>query len=253
MAKPDVFNQKTLQDETTPRYKSKDGFVEVPVYRGFGEIYKLWNDVILHNKCIVLGGYVRYMCSPNLEPVPAGDLDLYCPEQETYEKVLKIFSDYDMTIKHENDVSISYSKLTIEDHLFPCPDIQLIKPMAQGVIVTQGNLQEIISNFDFTVIRIGLLSPTTALADADFIHDETEKLLRIKNIHCPVSSFYRVMKYRIKGYWPPSSLIVAILQDWNNRDDDYKKEIMEFFEKAEKDKLDKEEIDRMERLLRLTD
>ena len=61
------------------------------------------------------------------------------------------------------------------------------------------------------------------------------------------------MKYRGKGYWPPSSLIVAILQDWNDREDSYKKEIMEFFKKAENDKLSKEQIDKMERLLRLTD
>ena len=250
---PITKNSPTLEDETKPKYKSQDGFIEVPVYRGFGEISKLWDDVVSRNECIILGGYVRYMCSPNLDPVPAGDLDLYCPEQETYAKILKMFADADMTIVHENDVSISYANLTTEDRFFPCPEIQLIKPMAEGVIVTQGSLQEIISNFDFTVIRIGLLSPTMALADADFIHDETEKLLRIKNIHCPVSSFYRVMKYRGKGYWPPSSLIVAILQDWNDREDSYKKEIIEFFKNAEDDKLDQKEIDRMERLLRLTD
>jgi len=253
----DVSEANKFKDETNQalRYKSQDGFVRVPIYRGFSEIEEFYSQVRLEssNKCVILGGYVRFMCSPHPRPARASDVDLYCPEQGDFEQMVKFFSKMEMTIKHENDVSISYNNFEAGHPFFPCPEVQLIKPMAEGVIVTQGSLEEIISNFDFTVIRIGLLNNIWALADADFTHDETNKLLRIKRIHCPVSSLYRVMKYRLKGYWPPSSLIVAILQDWNNRDEDYKKEIVDFFVKAENQKLEQEEIDRMERLLRLTD
>ena len=253
----DLSDLNKFKDETNQalRYKSQDGFVRVPIYRGFGEIETFYQAVMdeSNGKCVILGGYIRFMCSPHPRPARAEDVDLYCPEQADFEKMVKFFSKMNMTIKHENDVAITYTNFESDHPFFPCPEVQLIKPMAEGVIVTQGSLEEIISNFDFTVIRIGLLTPSMALADADFTHDETEKLLRIKNIHCPVSSLYRVMKYRMKGYWPPSSLIVKILQDWNDRDEDYKKEIVDFFVKAENQKLEQEEIDRMERLLRLTD
>jgi hypothetical protein len=246
-----------FKDDAQPRdnYKSRDGFVEVPVYRGFEEIRPLWELIheVKDRRCSVLGGYVRYMCSPHLSPIRAADIDIYCPEEEEFRRMLKNFKNLDMTIKHENDLAVVYTLLSARHPLFPCPEINLIKPMREGVILTQGSLEEIINNFDFTVIRIGLLNPSLALADADFIHDENEKLLRLKNIHCPVSTFYRVMKYRVKGYWPPSHLIVQVLQDWHERDEDYRKEIIEFFKKVETTKLDQQEIDRMERLLRLTD
>jgi len=251
---PPNMKEKFKDEVKKERYKSQDGFIKVPVYRGFNEIENLWLHLTQQNSnCIMLGGYIRYMCSPHPNPTPASDLDLYCPDKEDFSKMIKYFKKMEMVIKHENDVAISYEVFDFKHPFFPCPEVQLIKPMAEGVIVTQGNLEEIISNFDFSVIRIGLLDPHEALADADFLHDEADKLLRIKNIHCPVSSLYRVMKYRLKGYWPPSSLIVKILQDWNDREDSYKEEIIEFFKKAEEDKLSQEEIDKVERLLRLTD
>jgi hypothetical protein len=227
----------------------------VPIYRGFGEIESFYTDVkhVSGGKCHIMGGYVRFMCSPHPRPPRASDVDLYCPDKEDYANMVEYFKKMDMQIKHENDVSITYEKFEVTHPYFPCPEVQLIKPMAEGVIMTQGSLEEIISNFDFTVIRIALLDSYEALADADFTHDESEQLLRIKNIHCPVSSLYRVMKYRMKGYWPPSSLLVQILQNWHDRPEEYRHKIIDFFKRAEANKLEQQEIDEMERLLRLVD
>jgi hypothetical protein len=111
-------------------------------------------------------------------------------------------------------------------------------------------METILENFDFTVVRIGLSNPEVALADADFMHDEEKHQLRIKNIHCPISSTYRVMKYRSKGYWPPTLEILKLFFDWDERDEEYKMNIFQFFQKEDPTK---EEIDEMERLMRVFD
>ena len=128
--------------------------------------------------------------------------------------------------------------------------MQLIKPMEEGVIITKGDVEIILQNFDFTVVRIGLVNQTCALADADFLHDEAKKFLRIKNIHCPISSTYRVMKYNRKGYWPSTGQIVKLFLDWDDRTPEYKSKIIEFLNKTDPTA---DEIDEMEKMMRMID
>lgn len=231
------------------RYKSQDGFVHVPVYRGFTEISKLYY-LIRHEGAFILGGYVRYMCSPAKNVTPAGDVDVYCPSKEIFEKIRQIFKDNKFEMKAENDLALTYKPFEKDHEFFGCPVVQLIKPMEEGVVVTQGEMQKILENFDFTVVRIGLLNPSEALADADFMHDEEKHQLRLKNIHCPISSTYRVIKYRTKGYWPPTFEILKLFLDWDERDEEYKMKIFEFFQKEDPTQ---EEVEMMERLMRVFD
>ena len=211
------------------RYKSQDGFVKVPVVRGFTEIGKLYN-LIMHRKAMILGGYVRYMCSPAKKVVPAADVDVYCEDKETFEGLRQLFKEKQFKMKAENDLALTYEPFDKDHFMFGCPQVQLIKPMEEGVVVTEGGMEKILENFDFTVVRIGLIDSSQALADADFMHDEEKHQLRIKNIHCPISSSYRVMKYRMKGYWPPTFEILRLFLDWDERDEEYKQKIWEFFQ-----------------------
>lgn len=231
------------------RYISQEGFVRVPVYRGFTEINKLYLKISPHG-AIVLGGYVRYMCSPLLKPVPAMDIDIYSPTQAVFDEVIKELKEIGCEVKKENDLAILYKPFKKNHPLFPCPSLNLVKPMAVGSVVTQGDLETILENFDFTVARIGLLSPEEALADADFLHDEGRKFLRIKNIHCPVSTLYRVMKYNRKGYWPSTLQTIKILTDWENRSPEYRMKIIAFLQKENPTQ---EEIDEMEKMMRVFD
>jgi len=245
----EALGKKENQKPKKPKYKSKSGFIQVRVYRGFTAIQHIY-PVIYDNGGVILGGYVRYMCSPILKPVEATDLDIYSPTREIYEKLLERFKDKGFEKKSENDLALLYKPFKHEHVMFPCPTVNLIKPMKEGVVVTQGEIETILVNFDFTVVRIGLLTPHIALADADFLHDEAKKFLRIKNIHCPVSTLYRVMKYNRKGYWPSTTETVKVLIDWENRDDDYKLKIIEFLNKEDPTQ---EEIDTLERMMRVFD
>ena len=230
-------------------YKSQEGWVEIPVVRGFTEIQKLFKMVDAVG-AMILGGYVRYMCSPAKKVTPASDVDVYCPSEVVFEALRNNFKSKKFKMKTENDLALSYESFDKDHEFFGCPQVQLIKPMEEGVVVTMGDMEKILDNFDFTVVRIGLHNTTQALADADFMHDEEKHILRIKNIHCPISSTYRVMKYYRKGYWPTTRQILKLFLDWDERGEEYKMKIIEFFQKEDPSE---EEIIDMERLMRVFD
>lgn len=195
------------------------------------------------------GGYVRYMCSPSLNPVDAGDIDIYSQDDDSFERIKKCVADEGLEIKHENEISVTYSRTT--DGVFAyTPTVQLIKPKIEGAIVAKGDQKTILDNFDFTIVRIGLVDLKTALADADFEDDEVKKLLRIKNIHCPISSMLRCMKYSRKGYFLKPVEALKLFNDWEGRDSDYREKLFNFLEKSkEQDGLTKEEIEELEAML----
>ncbi len=171
-------------------------------------------------------------------------------DDKNYHEYLAVIA---LTIKHENDISITYQRPTTSDHpFFASPPIQLIKPMKEGRVVSFGSMKEILSNFDFTVIRAGLLDYTLALVDADFIHDEGARILRLKNIHCPISSTLRCMKYARKGYWLPPFNCIKLFLDWDGRDDNYRIKLIEFLDKAnDGEGLTQKDIDELEALMRI--
>jgi len=232
-----------------PKYKSQDGFEEVRVYRGFTEIENLFK-LFSYPDSFICGGYVRYMCAPVTNPIPAGDVDIYSINEGAYKKLFNVFDkQMKLEAKHENEVSLTFKKVTDKDHfLFGTPTIQLIKPLNEGAIVAGADMQTILENFDFTVIRIGLKDKNVALADKDYIHDETHKVLRLKNIHCPLSSTLRCMKYSKKGYWLPVVETLKLFTDWDERDDDYKIKLMDFLAKED---LSEEDVNELEKLLRI--
>jgi hypothetical protein len=240
---------KKPEKEKKKRYISQQGWEVVPVVRGFTEIKKL-HYLLRNARAMILGGYVRYMCSPSKKVSPASDVDVYCETKEVFEHLRRVFKEEKFEMKAENDLALTYKPFEKDHLMFGCPQVQLIKPMQEGVVVTEGGMEKILENFDFTVVRIGLLNPSEALADADFMHDEEKRQLRIKNIHCPISSSYRLMKYRVKGYWPPTFEVLKLFLDWDERDEEYKQKIMDFFRKEDPTR---EEIDELERMMRVFD
>lgn len=233
-------------------------FAFIPVLRGFTEIADLWEAVGEYGG-LICGGYVRYMCSPRQEPVPAGDVDIYFETMDQFVEMKRFLKRLGFEEKHENDVSLTFRRpaRSSDDYnnLPPrwrvCPVPQLIKPLNQGAIVATGDLQTILDNFDFTVVRVGLTSPDTALADEDFLEDEAKRVLRIRNIHCPVSSSSRLCKYGRKGYYATPSQIFKLFLDWDSREEDYKMEIAQLFQESELGNLTEAQVDRLEALLRI--
>jgi len=229
------------------------GFERVPVVRGFTEIENVWLVVKLLGGYIC-GGYVRYMCSPRRKPEPASDVDIYTVDDKILNALAQYFKDNaGLTVRHENEISITFSQPNLDNTRFAhSPPIQLIKPMREGRVVTNGSVEEIIDNFDFTIIRIALLDERTALADANFLHDEGNRILRLRNIHCPISSTLRCCKYAGKGYWLPPLQAWKLFKDWDGRDDEYREKLADFLQKsAEGEGLTQEQVNELEAMMRI--
>ena len=210
--------------------------MQIPVIRGKEELRPLYERVPGY----YLGGYVRWMCSPRRKPAPPADVDIYAHDEIVFEELKQRI---DREIRSENDVCITYKLKDSDLH----PPIQLIKPQIKGALVTAGSMAEIIENFDFTICRIGLISLDEAECDPDFLDDEAMRHLVPKNIHCPISSTLRAMKYSRKGYYLTTSSCMALLDDWLLRSDSYRDKIRDLLAIKEPTK---EEIEELEFLMR---
>jgi len=221
----------------TQEEKQPEGFHIVNILRD-GNLKKLWKmlgDNGFKRDVYICGGYVRWMCSTQKEPAEASDIDIYCKDTETYEKLQRLFRRKRLYIKHQNEVSLTYRRPNKPSHeLFGLKSLQLITPLRKGAIVANGSLTEILSNFDFSIIRIGMdyysWSNGYAWADNDFEKDENTKSLKLKNIHCPISSTFRCVKYMKRGYSLSTGQMVKLFVDWENRDKEYRERVKSFFE-----------------------
>ena len=235
---------------TINRYISKEGFENKVPIRGIHEIRHLFPTLLSHN-CFICGGYARYCMSSRRDPIPAKDIDIYTGNNENFHKLHTHFcNNENLTIRHENQISITYNRPTTTKFAYH-PEIQIIKPLEKGRIVTlfDNDIIKVLNSFDFTIIRTALIGPYSGIVDADFDHDEEKKIIRIKNIHCPVSSTLRCMKYSKKGYYLPPTETLKLLVDWEHRDSEYKSKILTFVEKLNAKNITQEEIDELEEML----
>jgi hypothetical protein len=233
----------------------------IPLRRGFFEIQELF-ALCQKAGATICGGYARFCASPRptAKVVTAGDCDLF-PNSEAATEVLRLaLTGMGFEKVHENHVSITM-KPTKEkaDVLAHMPTPQIIKPMIEGKIVTLGTTEEILGNFDFTIVRAAIISPSEVMVDDDFEHDETHGLLKLKNIHCPISSLLRCCKYARKGYFLRPAEALKLFNDWMDRGPEYRQRILELFTESGKGKksetnpegMTQEEIDELEALLRI--
>lgn len=259
----DYFLPKEKEPEKMKKkkpYKSKDGFEIIPLRRGFTEIIPLWKILEkITNKtkaeCFICGGYARWCASPKYKPEPAGDIDIYSQSNKVYTRLVNelLFSKDGLSLKVKNENNMALTLEHPPNGVFHyMPPIQIIKPTNQGRIVAKGDKVTILSNFDFTIIRAAIEAPNVVLVDADFEHDETHNILRLKNIHCPVSSLLRCLKYVKKGYWLRPMEAAKLFADWTSRDEEYRDKILDYIIKADKGEgLSREEIDELEALMRI--
>lgn len=252
-----VPKEKKKMDNSRKPYISKEGFEIVPLRRGFTEIIPLWeilNSIINKTKSdvFICGGYARWCASPKYKPVPAGDIDVYSQSTKAYKLLtLALFANEHLNVKNENEMAITLEHPS-KGKFHYMPPIQIIKPIKDGSIVAIGDKTTILSNFDFTVIRAAIESPAEVMVDKDFLHDEEKNILRLKNIHCPVSSLLRCLKYVKKGYWLRPIEAAKLFVDWMGRDESYRLKIIEYIAKADAGEgLSKEQVDELERLMRI--
>lgn len=233
----------------------------LPLRRGFYEISELF-ALCQKAGATICGGYARYCASPRptAKVVVAGDADLFPHSEDASKVLLADLLAMGFIIVHENHVSISMKPH--DDHadkLAHIPTPQIIKPLIEGKIVTLGTTEEILENFDFTIVRAAIVSATEVMVDDGFEEDELHGVLRLKNIHCPISSLLRCCKYARKGYFLRPAEALKLFCDWTDRGGDYRNRMIELFTESSKGKqsdknpdgMTQQEIDELESLLRV--
>ncbi len=236
-------------------------FKTISLKRGFNEVEVFYNLCEKHG-AVICGGYARYCASPRPTPsvLPAGDVDFFPKSEDASKGLLQDLTAMGFVTRHENHISITM-KPTEEksEELSYLPVPQIIKPVIEGAIVTLGTMEEILENFDFTVVRAGILNSKEVMVDEDFENDEKHLYLRLKNIHCPISSLLRCCKYARKGYFMRPTEALKLFNDWTDRGDEYRSRMVELFgmsglgKKSEDNPngMTQEEIDELESLLRI--
>lgn len=176
----------------------------VNVLRGFEPITDIF-DVCASVGGIIAGGYVRWMCSPNVEPALPGDVDVF-PRINGIEKALVSALEakgYQLMTESETGFELARGS-----------EIRVNVIKSNEVLRTTGDITHILSGFDFTIIQAALLNMTTALVHPDFLVDEGAMLLRSNHVHNPVATLERALKYARKGYAMSASQVVSILDTW---------------------------------------
>lgn len=233
--------------------KTNSTYIQTPVLRGFSEIALVYELAQRHN-FMICGGYARYCASQSATPIPAGDVDLFPQSDTNHEALIAEIKAIGFEVKHENEISVTFKRLAehADVRWTVCPVIQVIKPVLQGAIVTVGPMEEVLNNFDFTIVRAAILNPTTVLVDEDFIADDKACKLKLKNIHCPISSTMRCIKYSKKGYWLALSESVKLFLDWNERGPEYQQKLIgliDAMKTPEGEEPNKEDIEELEKLM----
>jgi len=219
-------------------------FTTIPVRRGFTEEVKALFELSQLHKSLVAGGYVRFMASSHDEPFPAEDFDIFVPDQTAFQNIAKELKRRGYQASKE---TIYYQNFTKNDitlvMLGRKPlNVQIIKPAVEGdneSVSLSVNFEEpakLLERFDFTVVRVALLSGKDILADEDFKSDEESRTINIKFIRNPVHVLKRLVKYAVKGYTYDTKEVLKLFTYWNEYDEEIRKKAIETIAGNKKDK-----------------
>jgi hypothetical protein len=230
-----------------PTKKTTEKYVKMKIQRN-QELLKHFFENIIKDDGFICGGFGRVSVSKNSDPIPSGDIDIYTKGKESFDAISKR-----LEMSGYFEFRKSETARTMHHSFKGSLPVQLIMPLNEGhVLLTSKNVEDILDNFDFTIARVAItedsLKNGEAIVDVDFEEDDKKKILNIKNIHCPIAQIYRVSKYMEKGFWCPITQTVKILEDWTNRDDEYKIKILETIVKEDPTE---EEIQKLEKLLHI--
>lgn len=191
-------------------------FVRVPIRRGRKMLLPLINAA---NECNswIAGGAVRWMCSPNNDPVSSADVDIFPPDHERLLALESRLIDlgYSLHPRLPTDMARTYVHPQLPP---PVGFVQLVVPRTEAHMNTSADTAEqLLSTLDFTIARAAIVTDEHALVDVDFERDERLRQIRVRHIVCPISSVRRIAKYTAKGYRCKMLEIIKLFAEWSSR------------------------------------
>jgi hypothetical protein len=160
--------------------------------------------------CYIAGGYARWACSPRSDtPLPT-DIDVVCPSKEQFKAAKK-------TVLTDGGEKLRDTKFSFTFSGYDSPlKIQLLKTFHGDT------LEEALSEIDFSVCRVALITTYDGIADRNFLKDERASRLRVMAIEkqSVVNTFCRLLRYARKGYDISQTDITRVLKVIQNADID---------------------------------
>ena len=188
--------------------------VKVQVRRGLGLVGPLLR--VIEGKGWIAGGFARWCCSPNENPAPAADLDVFFGDEEGYLAVIEALG---FMGAHATRTVPYLTQMNVE-RAFPgvgLPEIQLIRPIVNSERHWGPSKDDVVRQIDITVCRIALdgVGCATATADQRFLADESERKVCFVRINDPVSVIRHAFKYAAKGYRIQDRESMKLLNSWS--------------------------------------
>lgn len=171
----------------------------------------------------IAGGFARYCVSRNADPIVPADIDVFCGDEEAFDRIVtRIRSDKNTVRKSETRIETKFEYRFSSGYHKDAYAIQIIKPANIKNMVSDGDVRRVLDNFDFTIAKSAVLPDGTALCHENFHRDDEHNALVITNIHCPISSAKRVVKYATKGYSVTSAELLKLFEDYETRSPEWK-------------------------------
>jgi uncharacterized protein YfbU (UPF0304 family) len=171
----------------------------------------------------IAGGFARYCVSMRHEPVSPGDIDVFCGDEDAFDRIVARFRTHPkMVRKSATLIETKYEYRLQSGYHRNGYSIQLVKPTKILNMVSDGDYRRVLDNFDFTIAKCAVLPTGKALVHNDFDEHEGSNQLVITNIHCPISSAKRVIKYTRRGYDIQSKELLKLFDDFENRSPEWK-------------------------------
>lgn len=168
------------------------------------------------------GGMARYVAMSHQLDVPApSDIDIFPCTFKVWDDVLGSIG-YNRTHTLFNCVEYTHPNYQYK--------VQLVNPHANEYIQMWGSINEVLSNFDFTINQVGL---QFGRGSRNFIvvrgehtmADLLTRTLRIAHMNNPVAMAARTIKYSKLGFSISMSELAKLFLVWDERPGKYKKEI----------------------------
>lgn len=182
--------------------------IKRPILRGYEEVKDVV-DAALKLKCVIAGGYARYMLSTEETPAKPGDLDIFCPDDKAYSDMM-----YCAPLSTLEEVEVTAYSTRLAHFSI---EVNLIKP---EVLTTDGDHAKFLADFDFTICQALVDNAEYGWVTSEYERAEELGALiltewKLKN---PVSTMYRAIKYAKRGYDLPAETIIDIFEAWQKVD-----------------------------------
>ncbi len=180
-------------------------------------------QTLTKGKGFIAGGFARYCLDP-AEPLMAGDIDIFTRNEEEHAAILSSFTEHTLMQRtHESLIETKWDYKLKTGFKKESYSIQLINPVRIENMVGYGTIDEVLASFDFTIIKAAIdLADLQTYTHEDFAFDNSVKELIIENIHCPISTMGRVVKYTKKGFSCPNKELLKLFSDYEKRTPEWK-------------------------------